>query len=96
MSEQSIAIAWIFERCTQLQLFEFADPPVERRSETFEYWRTGISHVGLGCADVAATVALLEARGGRRRSAIHGEPPGPVYCYCEDPDGNVIEVITPH
>ena len=78
----------------QLQLFEFTDPPVERRTESFEYWRTGISHVGLGCTDVAATVALLEARGGRRRSAIHGEPPGPVYCYCEDPDGNVIEVIT--
>jgi catechol 2,3-dioxygenase-like lactoylglutathione lyase family enzyme len=79
----------------RLQLFEFVEPAVERRSETFEYWRTGISHVGLGCVDVAATVALLEARGGRRRSAIHGEPPGPLYCYCEDPDGNVIEVITP-
>lgn len=80
---------------TQLQLFEFTEPPVERRSESFEYWRTGFSHVGLACANVAATVALLEARGGRRRSAIHGAAPGPVYCYCEDPDGNVIEVIAP-
>lgn len=79
----------------QLQLFEFTRPPVERRPESFEYWRTGISHVGLACADVPGTVELLEARGGRRRSAIHGTPPGPVYCYCEDPDGNVIEVIAP-
>jgi catechol 2,3-dioxygenase-like lactoylglutathione lyase family enzyme len=79
----------------RIQLFEFTEPAVERRSESFEYWRTGISHVGLGCADVAAAVSRLEAHGGRRRSAIHGAPPGPVYCYCEDPDGNVIEVIAP-
>jgi catechol 2,3-dioxygenase-like lactoylglutathione lyase family enzyme len=80
---------------TRLQLFEFTDPPVERRSESFDYWRTGISHVGLACADVADAVARLEAHGGRRRSSIHGAPPGLVYCYCEDPDGNVIELIAP-
>ena len=79
----------------RLQLFEFTKPAVERRDESFEYWRTGISHIGLGCADVAEAVARLEAHGGRRRSAIHGALPGPVYCYCEDPDGNVIELIAP-
>jgi catechol 2,3-dioxygenase-like lactoylglutathione lyase family enzyme len=80
---------------TRLQLFEFTEPAVERRAEGFEYWRTGISHLGLGCADVAKAVARLETHGGRRRSAIHGAPPGPVYCYCEDPDGNVLELIAP-
>lgn len=79
----------------RVQLFEFTDPPAERRSENFEYRRIGISHLGLGCDDVAEAVARLEAHGGRRRSAIHGTPPGPVYCYCEDPDGNVIELIAP-
>jgi catechol 2,3-dioxygenase-like lactoylglutathione lyase family enzyme len=79
----------------RLQPFEFTKPAVERSAESFAYWRTGISHIGLGCADVAATVERLEAHGGRRRSAIHGAAPGPVYCYCEDPDGNVIEVIDP-
>ncbi len=79
----------------RLQLFEFTEPAVERSAESFAYWRTGISHIGLGCADVAEAVARLEAHGGRRRSAIHGALPGPVYCYCEDPDGNVIELIAP-
>ena len=79
----------------RLQLFEFTKPAVERREASFEYWRTGISHIGLGCADVAEAVARLEAHGGRRRSAIHGALPGPVYCYCEDPDGNVLELIAP-
>jgi len=83
------------EAGTRVQLFQFTEPAVERRPESFEYWRTGISHVGLACADVADAVARLEAHGGRRRSAILGAPPGPVYCYCEDPDGNVIELITP-
>jgi catechol 2,3-dioxygenase-like lactoylglutathione lyase family enzyme len=80
---------------TRLQLFEFTTPAVERRTESFEFWFTGISHIGLGCDNVEAAVARLEAHGGRRRSAIHGAPPGPVYCYCEDPDGNVIELIAP-
>jgi len=83
------------EAGTQLQLFEFTVPSVERRVESFEFWRTGISHIGLACADVPASVARLEAHGGRRRSSIHGAPPGLVYCYCEDPDGNVIELIAP-
>ena len=83
------------EAGTRVQLFQFTEPAVERRPESFEYWRTGISHVGLACADVADAVARLEAHGGRRRSAIHGAAPGLVYCYCEDPDGNVIELITP-
>jgi catechol 2,3-dioxygenase-like lactoylglutathione lyase family enzyme len=78
----------------RLQLFQFFQPPVERRSETFEFWRTGISHLSLACADVPRAVARLEAHGGRRRSGIHGALPGPIYCYCEDPDGNVIELIT--
>ena len=85
----------VSETGTRLQLFEFTEPPVERRAESFEYWRTGISHLGLACADVPEAVARLEAHGGRRRSAIHGASPGPVYCYCEDPDGNVLELIAP-
>ena len=80
---------------TRLQLFEFTEPAVEHRAENFDYWRIGISHLGLACADVADAVARLEAHGGRRRSAIHGSPPGPIYCYCEDPDGNVFELIAP-
>ena len=83
------------ETGVRLQLFEFTEPCVERRSESFEYWRTGISHIGLACADVEEALARLEAHGGRRRSGIHGTRPGPVYCYCEDPDGNVIELIAP-
>jgi catechol 2,3-dioxygenase-like lactoylglutathione lyase family enzyme len=78
----------------QLQLFQFIESPVERRTETFEFWRTGISHISLTCTDVPTAVARLEAHGGKRRSGIHGAPPGPIYCYCEDPDGNVIELIT--
>jgi catechol 2,3-dioxygenase-like lactoylglutathione lyase family enzyme len=80
---------------TRLQLFEFDDPPVERRPDGFEYLKTGFSHISIACPDVAAGVTRLEAHGGRRRSAVYGTPPGPVYCYCEDPDGNVIELIEP-
>ena len=77
-----------------LQLFEFVRPRSERRTESFEYWRTGVFHIGFACEDVQAIAGRIEARGGRRRSSVHGTRPGPVYCYCEDPDGNVIELIS--
>jgi catechol 2,3-dioxygenase-like lactoylglutathione lyase family enzyme len=75
------------ETGTRLQLFQFTEPPVERRTEPFEYWRTGISHLGLVCTDVPGAVARLEAHGGRRRSAIHGAPPGRCTATARTPTG---------
>ena len=69
----------------RLQLFQFFQPPVERRTETFEFWRTGHSHLSLACADVPKSVARLEAHGGRRRSGIHGTPPGPILLLLRRP-----------
>jgi catechol 2,3-dioxygenase-like lactoylglutathione lyase family enzyme len=80
-----------------LELFQFLDPPSERRADNFDYRRTGIFHVCVVAPDVERTAELIAARGGRRRSAraseiFRGEPYRA--CYCEDPFGNVIELYS--
>jgi catechol 2,3-dioxygenase-like lactoylglutathione lyase family enzyme len=76
-----------------IELFEFVDPPAERRADNFDYWQTGIFHIALTCPDVESVARRLEARGGRRRSRLHEVAPGCVVCYCEDPFGNIVELV---
>jgi catechol 2,3-dioxygenase-like lactoylglutathione lyase family enzyme len=82
---------------TALELFQFLEPPSERRRENFDYRRTGISHVCVVTRDVDGTAGRIAARGGRRRMA-RAAPirPGEPYltCYCEDPFGNVVELYS--
>ncbi len=73
-----------------LELFEFEDPPAERR---------GIFHLCVVAPDVAGTAERIAAGGGRRTSRIwpifEDEPY--LTCYCEDPFGNVVELYShPH
>ncbi|HEY7967593.1 MAG TPA: VOC family protein [Solirubrobacteraceae bacterium] len=79
-----------------LELFEFVDPPVERGSGVFEYWRAGFFHICVVDPAIDELVERIERSGGRRRSPtltlFEGEPPR--LAYCEDPFGNVVEIFT--
>jgi catechol 2,3-dioxygenase-like lactoylglutathione lyase family enzyme len=80
-----------------LELFEFLDPPGERRADNFDFRRTGIFHLCLVAPDVEGTAARIAAHGGRRRtSAAAPIFPGEPYrtCFCEDPFGNVLELYS--
>jgi catechol 2,3-dioxygenase-like lactoylglutathione lyase family enzyme len=79
-----------------LELFEFGDPPSRRRLDGFDYRQTGISHVCLATPDVGRLAERIGAGGGRRRTRIWEIFPGEPYrtCFCEDPDGNVIELYS--
>jgi catechol 2,3-dioxygenase-like lactoylglutathione lyase family enzyme len=80
-----------------LELFEFLEPPAERRRESFEYWKTGIFHVCFAVADIEQAAERISACGGRQRtSRVWRIFPGDPYrtCYCEDPFGNVIELYS--
>ena len=82
---------------TALELFQFLDPPTERRADGFDFRRTGIFHLCLVAPDVERTAARIASSGGRRRTprtaAIF---PGEPYrtCFCEDPFGNVVELYS--
>lgn len=78
------------------ELFEFLGPKPERREDTMEYWKNGFFHIGITVPDVEAKVAEIVAEGGLKRSEIWTLFPGEdvKVCYCEDPFGNVVEVLS--
>ncbi|CAN5179867.1 lactoylglutathione lyase family protein [soil metagenome] len=79
-----------------LELFSFTVPEMEIPENTFEFWKTGINHFALTAPDMDATVAAIEAGGGRRRSAPVMINPDLGYSvlYCEDPWGTIIELCS--
>ena len=78
------------------ELFEFLGPKPERRSDTMEYWKNGFFHIGITDVDVPGKVAEIVANGGVKRSEIWELFPGEgiFVCYCEDPFGNVVEIMS--
>ena len=78
------------------ELFQFLEPAHERRADTMEYWKNGFFHIAITDPDVDGKVAEIVAAGGRRRSRVWELFPGEgiKVCYCEDPYGNVLEIIS--
>lgn len=78
------------------ELFEFLEPRPERREDTMEYWKNGFFHIAITHPDVEEKVAEIVKNGGLKRSEIWELIPGEDVrvCYCEDPFGNVIEIIS--
>ncbi|MET9001660.1 VOC family protein [Amycolatopsis sp. Hca4] len=78
---------------TGIELFEFTGPVAERRVENFDYWRTGIFHICFTVEKVEETAKRITLFGGRQRSKIHQVGPESWFCFCEDPFGNVLELV---
>lgn len=78
------------------ELFEFLEPAPVRREDTMEYWKNGFFHLAITAKDVAAKTAEIVENGGLQRSQIWDLFPGEDIhvCYCEDPFGNVLEIIS--
>lgn len=81
---------------TGLELFQYTDPPHERRKDTMEYWKNGFFHIAITYPNVDEMVEKIVGEGGKRRSKTWELFPGEDVrlCYCEDPFGNVLEIIS--
>ena len=81
---------------TGFELFQFLEPAAKRRDDTMEYWKNGFFHIGITYPDVDGMVAKIVDNGGKRRSQTWDLFPGEDIrlCYCEDPFGNVLEIIS--
>ncbi|MFL5846921.1 MAG: VOC family protein [Solirubrobacteraceae bacterium] len=79
-----------------IELFEFEDPPYEAPEDPFPYLRGGITHVSFVEPDVEEAVGRIVASGGRQRSKLWTLFEGLPYqaCYCEDPWGTVVELLS--
>jgi len=76
------------------EIFQFVRPPVHQLEEGFDYWNTGVSHIAMTVDDLEAVIARITELGGRARSEIHELPSGTRICYCADPWGTAIELVT--
>jgi predicted enzyme related to lactoylglutathione lyase len=76
------------------ELFQFVEPPVIATEDGFDYWNIGISHIALTVDDLESTIDRIAAGGGRARSSVHDLPSGVRICYCADPWGTVIELVS--
>jgi catechol 2,3-dioxygenase-like lactoylglutathione lyase family enzyme len=77
-----------------LELFQFVDPPVESLPDNFTYWRAGPHHIALTVDDFNTVLQRLKDHGGRQRSGVFDVHGGAFICYCEDPWGNVVEIVS--
>jgi catechol 2,3-dioxygenase-like lactoylglutathione lyase family enzyme len=79
-----------------IELFEFVEPPTERRADPLEFWRTGVFHLCVREPDVAGLARRIAATGGRMRTPVHQSFAGEPYrwCYCEDPFGTIVEIYS--
>ncbi len=79
-----------------LELFQFIEPAVEAPVENMAYWNRGPFHFALTYPDVDGLVATIIAEGGRKRIEPIDFVPGRPWrlCYCEDPWGNVVEIMS--
>ena len=77
-----------------LELWEFLEPasPIPPAEQT----TLGQMHFGVTVDDVPETLARVEEAGGRARFRVKrlaGGADTPRFVYCEDPDGNVFELV---
>jgi catechol 2,3-dioxygenase-like lactoylglutathione lyase family enzyme len=82
-----------------VELFEFREPHMTQGKTAFDFWRCGQWHLCLVEPRIDELAERIEEHGGRRRTATRPVfPDAPfLFCYCEDPFGNIIEIAThPH
>lgn len=79
---------------TGFELFQFLEPSVRRPHDNFAYSNVGPHHVAFTVDDFDATLDRLVQRGGSRRTASYDVHGGARICYCEDPWGNIVELVS--
>lgn len=89
-----VKVCYITFDAAAVELFEFVEPrvPLPEPSQTGDL----LMHFGVTVDDVPATLARVEACGGRARVPVNhvgGRPDAPRFVYCESPDGHVFELM---
>lgn len=89
-----VRVAHVAFDANALELWQFLSPsvPIPPQEQT----AVGIMHFAVTVDDVPATLAKVEAAGGRGRFPVKviGGESGGRFVYCEDPDGIVFELLS--
>jgi catechol 2,3-dioxygenase-like lactoylglutathione lyase family enzyme len=77
-----------------VELFQFIEPAARRPENSFEFWNFGAHHIAFTVEDFEGTLKMISDSGGRARTEVYDVHGGIFICYCEDPWGNVIEIVS--
>lgn len=92
---KKMKIAWLTSaNQVGFEVIEYVEPKSERREDTFEYWKSGITHISVTDYDIEGLCKRISDSGGKQRSKIWEIVPDKNYkvAFCEDPFGNIIEI----
>jgi catechol 2,3-dioxygenase-like lactoylglutathione lyase family enzyme len=78
------------------EIFEYIEPKAERRTNNFEYWKSGFIHICITDPDIEGLCKKISETGGKQRSKVWEIVPDKGYkiAFCEDPFGNMIEIYS--
>jgi catechol 2,3-dioxygenase-like lactoylglutathione lyase family enzyme len=78
------------------EIFEYIEPKAERRTNNFEYWKSGFIHICITDPDIEGLCKKIFETGGKQRSKVWEIVPDKGYkiAFCEDPFGNIIEIYS--
>jgi catechol 2,3-dioxygenase-like lactoylglutathione lyase family enzyme len=88
-------MAWLSSANQEgLEIFEYVEAKAERRTDNFEYWKSGFIHICVTDPDIEGLCKKIPESGGSQRSKILEVVPdkGIRIAFCEDPFGNIIEI----
>lgn len=79
-----------------LEIYSYAEPPEPPDRVRPEVHRPGFGHIAFGVEDVAAAREALLAAGGSAVgevvTSVTARGDRVTWCYCRDPEGNVVEL----
>ncbi|MGA8081511.1 MAG: VOC family protein [Candidatus Nitrosopolaris sp.] len=78
------------------EIFEYIEPKAEKRTDNFEYWKSGFTHICITDPDIEGLCKKISETGGKQRSKVWEIVPDKGYkiAFCEDPFGNIIEIYS--
>lgn len=77
------------------EIIEYLEPKAERRSDNFDYQKSGIIHICITDPNIEELCERITEAGGQQRTEIWEIVPDKGYkiVFCEDPFGNTIEIF---
>jgi catechol 2,3-dioxygenase-like lactoylglutathione lyase family enzyme len=96
-SLKKVRMVWLSSaNQVSFEIFEYIEQKPERRTNNFEYWKSGFIHICITDPDIEGLCKKISETGGRQRSKVWEIVPDKGYkiAFCEDPFGNIIEIYS--
>ena len=92
---KKVRLAWLSSgNQVGLEILEYIEPKAQKRHDNFEYWKSGFTHICITDPNIDDLCKKISETGGKHRSRLWEMVPGYKVVYCEDPFGNITELLS--